>query len=69
MDALSDVLSAVRLTGAVFLEMELRAQWSYLTAPAREIADVLGLTTSNVGFLIHTALVTLRAKLAEQTEA
>jgi AraC-like DNA-binding protein len=41
MDALSDVLTAVRLTGAVFLEMELRAQWSYLTAPARKIADVL----------------------------
>jgi AraC-like DNA-binding protein len=41
MDALSEVLGAVRLTGAVFLEMELRAQWSYLTAPARSIADVL----------------------------
>ena len=41
MDALSDVLGSVRLTGAVFLEMELRAQWSYLTAPARKIADVL----------------------------
>ena len=41
MDALSDVLSVVRLTGAVFLEMELRAQWSYLTAPARKIAHVL----------------------------
>lgn len=41
MDALSDVLGAIRLTGAVFLEMELRAHWSYLTAPARAIADVL----------------------------
>lgn len=41
MDALSEVLGAIRLTGAVFLEMELRAQWSYLTAPARKIADVL----------------------------
>jgi len=41
MDALSDVLGVIRLTGAVFLEMELRAQWSYLTAPARAIADVL----------------------------
>jgi AraC-like DNA-binding protein len=41
MDALSEVLGAVRLTGAVFLELELRAQWSYLTAPARRIADVL----------------------------
>jgi AraC-like DNA-binding protein len=41
MDALSEVLNVVRLTGAVFLDMELRAQWSYLTAPARKIADVL----------------------------
>ena len=41
MDALSEVLGAIRLTGAVFLDMEMRAQWSYLTAPARKIADVL----------------------------
>jgi AraC-like DNA-binding protein len=41
MDALSEVLGVVRLSGAVFLELELRAQWSYLTAPARKIADVL----------------------------
>ena len=41
MDALSDVLAAVHLTGAVFLEMEMREDWSYLTAPARAIADVL----------------------------
>jgi len=48
MDALSEVLSVVRLTGAVFLEMELRAQWSYLTAPARKIADVLMPTADHV---------------------
>jgi AraC-like DNA-binding protein len=41
MDALSEVLAAVRLTGAVFLKMQLRERWSYLTAPARAIADVL----------------------------
>jgi AraC-like DNA-binding protein len=41
MDLLSELLGVIRLTGAVFLEMELRAQWSYLTAPARAIADVL----------------------------
>jgi AraC-like DNA-binding protein len=40
-DALSEVLGTIRLTGAVFLDMELRAQWSYLTAPARTIADAL----------------------------
>jgi AraC-like DNA-binding protein len=41
MDALSNVLSAVRLTGAVFLDMELREQWSYLSASPREVADLL----------------------------
>jgi len=41
MDALSEVLGAVRLTGAVFLEMQMRAGWSILTAPSRKIADVL----------------------------
>jgi AraC family transcriptional regulator, alkane utilization regulator len=41
MDPLSAILSAIRLTGAVFLELELRAHWSYFTAPARDIADVL----------------------------
>lgn len=41
MDVLSEVLAAIRLTGAVFLDMELHAQWSYITAPARAIADVL----------------------------
>ena len=41
MDALSDVLGAVRLTGGVFLQVEMRDQWAYLTAPARKIADVL----------------------------
>ena len=37
MDALSDVLRAVRLTGAVFLDAELRSGWSYLTPPPRAI--------------------------------
>lgn len=41
MDTLSEVLDAIRLTGAVFLEMTLRERWSYRTAPARAIADVL----------------------------
>jgi len=41
MDALSELLNVVRLTGAVYLDMELREQWSYLSSPAREIADVI----------------------------
>lgn len=40
-DALPEVLGAVRLTGAVSADTELRAHWSYVIAPAREIADVL----------------------------
>jgi AraC-like DNA-binding protein len=40
MDALSDVLNAIRLTGAVFLNAELRAGWSYLTPPSRLIGDL-----------------------------
>ncbi|MEO8040567.1 MAG: AraC family transcriptional regulator, partial [Betaproteobacteria bacterium] len=55
MDALSEVLSAVRLTGAVFLDMELHAEWSYLTAPARAIADVL---MPNANHVIPFHLVT-----------
>jgi AraC family transcriptional regulator, alkane utilization regulator len=41
MDALSHVLSAIRLTGAVFVEAELRAGWSYLTPPPRSIGALL----------------------------
>ena len=33
----------------------------------REIADVTGLSVGNVGFLIHTGLTTLRARLAPET--
>ena len=40
MDALSDVLRATRLTGAVFLDAELRAGWSYLTPPPRLIGEL-----------------------------
>jgi AraC-like DNA-binding protein len=40
MDALSDVLRAVRLTGAVFLDAELKAGWSYLTPEPRLIGDL-----------------------------
>jgi AraC-like DNA-binding protein len=54
-DPLSEVLSAIRLTGAVFLDMELRAQWSYLTAPARMIADAL---MPDAGHVIPYHLVT-----------
>jgi AraC-like DNA-binding protein len=38
MDPLSDVLRAVRLTGAYFYLVEAAAPWSVSTAPARELA-------------------------------
>jgi AraC-like DNA-binding protein len=41
MDALSEVLGAVRLSGALFLELDLRERWSFITAPARKIANVI----------------------------
>jgi len=41
MDALSHVLSAIRLTGAVFLEAELRAGWSFVTPPPSTLGALL----------------------------
>ena len=41
MDALSEVLRLVRLTGAVFLNAELTAPWAITTMSAREIGAVL----------------------------
>jgi AraC-like DNA-binding protein len=38
MDPLSDVLRAVRLTGAYFYLVEASPPWSVMTAPARELA-------------------------------
>ena len=38
MDPLSDVLRAVRLTGAYFYLVEAAAPWSVATAAARELA-------------------------------
>jgi RNA polymerase sigma-70 factor (ECF subfamily) len=35
----------------------------------REIADVTGLSAGNVGFLIHTGLKTLRARMAAKARA
>src|SRR5262245_52940906 len=40
-DALSHVLSVIRLTGAVFLEAELKAGWFYVTPPAAKIGALL----------------------------
>jgi AraC-like DNA-binding protein len=41
MDALSEVLRLVRLTGAVFLNAEVTAPWAITTMSAREIGEVL----------------------------
>lgn len=42
MDALSDVLRVVRLTGAVFFTARLSSPWSFRSPPASELAPVLG---------------------------
>jgi AraC-like DNA-binding protein len=40
-DVLSDVLSAVRLTGAVYFDFDLSSPWVAETPPAREIAAIV----------------------------
>ena len=65
MDALSDVLRAVRLTGAVFLDAELRSGCSYLTPPPEAIG---ALHMPGAEHIIPYHLVTegrLRASLPE----
>ena len=45
------------------LRLKFHAGLSY-----REIAEITGLTTSNVGFLLHTAITKLRQRVASATE-
>ena len=40
-DVLSDVLRAVRLTGAVYFDMELSSPWVAEAPPSREIAGIV----------------------------
>jgi AraC-like DNA-binding protein len=40
-DVLSDVLRAVRLTGAVYFDFELSSPWALATPPARDIAAIV----------------------------
>ena len=40
-DVLSDVLGAVRLTGAVYFDFELRAPWVAEAPPSRDIVSVV----------------------------
>ena len=55
MDALSDVLRAVRLTGAVFLDAQFSAPWSLLSDAKPDLAASSRL---EAGHLIHYHLVT-----------
>src|SRR5687767_14247627 len=41
MDALSEALKAVRMTGAVFFNAEFTAPWGFAEPPARDVAHVL----------------------------
>jgi hypothetical protein len=40
-DVLSDVLRAVRLTGAVYFDFDLTARWVAEAPPSREIAGIV----------------------------
>src|SRR5947207_3634009 len=42
LDLLAEVLSMVRLTGAIFLRAEFTAPWAYESPPSSELALVLG---------------------------
>jgi Cupin len=41
MDALSEALNAVRMTGAIFFTAEFTAPWGFAAPPAQKIAPVL----------------------------
>ncbi len=41
MDALSEMLSAVRMTGAIFMTAEFTAPWGFSTPPAEQVARIL----------------------------
>lgn len=48
MDALSDVLRAVRFSGAVFIDADLTSPWAVVTPGAEDIAKALSATSSRV---------------------
>ncbi len=48
MDALSEALRAVRMTGAIFLRAEFTAPWSFASPPARHAAPVLAPSTDTI---------------------
>src|SRR5215470_10296852 len=54
-DALSDVLRAVRLTGAVFFNLDVKAPWVAETPPVAQCAPFV---MPNAGFLIEYHVVT-----------
>src|SRR5688572_15479962 len=54
-DALSDVLRAVRLTGAVFFNLDVRAPWVAEAPPAKECAPFV---MPGVGHLIEFHVIT-----------
>ena len=41
MDAISEILSGVRMTGAVFFTAEFSAPWGYAAPPSHKMADLL----------------------------
>ena len=48
MDALSEALNTVRMTGAIFFNAEFTAPWGFASPPARELAPVLAPGTEHL---------------------
>lgn len=55
MDALSQALNAVRMTGAIFFNAEFTAPWGFTTPSAQQVAPMLGLEP---GCLVNYHLIT-----------
>jgi hypothetical protein len=48
MDALSDALQALRVSGSMFIDADLRAPWAVVTPSSVDIAGALGVETDRV---------------------
>jgi cupin len=66
MDALPEALRGVRMTGAIFFDVEFTAPWKFTVPPLRDVADVLSPGTER---LLSFHLVTDGEALAEVANA
>ncbi|MEO8411554.1 MAG: hypothetical protein ABI478_13380, partial [Propionivibrio sp.] len=67
MDALSQTLNAVRMTGAIFFNAEFTAPWGFTTPSAPKVAPFLGLEialTDDLRFALEGSRVSLEQRLS-----